>query len=38
MTVKFQAHPGKMAGGVPGRAILTSSDTNAAAQPAAGNQ
>lgn len=38
ITVKFQAHPGKMAGGVFGCAILTSSDTNAAVQPAAGSQ
>ncbi|SPE56991.1 hypothetical protein SBV1_260087 [Verrucomicrobia bacterium] len=35
MTVKFQAHSGRMAGGVFGCAIFTSSDTNAAAQPAA---
>ncbi len=34
MTVKFQAHSGKMAGGVFGCAIFTSSDTNAAVQPA----
>jgi uncharacterized protein len=35
MTVKFQAHAGRMAGGVFGCAILTSSGTNAPVQPAA---
>jgi DUF1680 family protein len=35
ITVRFQAHPGKIAGGVFSCGIFTSSDKNAAAQPAA---